>query len=77
MLDGYLSSGRLFSYQPVQIAKDRSLIGVSDNLQHRDTIKEMPALVTCEGNSCEKRWNVASDDFVVPGLLAVAASLFK
>jgi len=37
----------------------------------------MPALVTCRGNKVlEKRWNVGSDDFVLPAFLAMVNGVF-
>lgn len=37
----------------------------------------MPAIVTCKDKCCEQHWNVGSDDFVVPGVIAVVLGLFK
>ena len=37
----------------------------------------MPAIVTCRGKFCEQHWNVGSDDFVVPALIAIVVGLFK
>ena len=38
---------------------------------------KMPALVTCRGNKVlEKRWNVGSDDFVLPAFLAMVNGVF-